>query len=61
MDNRYAAMALHTMKRGGDMTSQQIDIINVMCVEYIVPVALLVPSICVESVKGLACMEAEAE
>ena len=55
------AMTLHTMKRGGDMTSQQIDIINVMCVEYIVPVVLLVPSICVGSAKGLACMEAEAE
>ena len=43
LDNRYAAMdmALHKMKRGGDMTSQQIDIINVMCVEYIVPVVSL--------------------
>ena len=54
-------MALHTMKRGGDMTSQQIDIINVMCVEYIVPAVSLLPSICVESAKGLPCMEAEAE
>ena len=35
------------------MTSQQIDIINVMCVWHIVPVVFLVPSICVESVKGL--------
>ena len=38
------------------MTSQQIDIINVMCVEYIVPVASLVPSICVESAKGLVSL-----